>query len=111
MTKSLTAVAAAALIVGATLAAPQPAEARGGRIAAGIIGGIAAGALIAGAAGAFAPYGPYGYGYGYGYAPGYAYGPYPAYGPAPYYAPGCYLRRQPVWNGWRWVNQRIRVCY
>ena len=109
MTKSLTAIAAAALIAGATLAAPQPAEARGGRIAAGIIGGIAAGALIAGAAGAFAPYGPYGY--GYGYAPGYAYGPYPAYGPAPYYAPGCYLRRQPVWNGWRWVNQRIRVCY
>jgi hypothetical protein len=107
MTKSLTTLAAAALIAGAALTAPSPADARGGRVAAGIIGGIAAGALIAGAAGAYGPY-PYGY---YGSAPAYAYGPYPAYAPGPYYAPGCYLQRQRVWNGWTWVWQRVRVCY
>ena len=47
---------------------PQQAEARGGELAAGIIGGIAAGAII----GSVANNGYYGPGY---YAPGYGYGP------------------------------------
>ena len=64
-TKTLTALAAAATIGLAAVAAPQPAEARnGGAIAAGIIGGLAVGALVAAAAN-----GPYGYGPGY-YAAG-----------------------------------------
>jgi hypothetical protein len=61
----------------------------GGALAAGIIGGLAIGAL------ASAPYYGYGYGYpaygyGYGYGPYYASGPYFSYGYAPYgyYSPG-----------------------
>ena len=67
MTRTLTALAAAATLGIAAVAAPQPAEARnGGAIAAGVIGGLAAGAIIGSAIG----HGPY-----YAYAPGpYYYG-------------------------------------
>jgi hypothetical protein len=68
---------------------------RGGAIAAGVIGGLAAGALIGAASNAYAaPAYGYGYGsspYGYGYAPAYGYGYAPAtrvvqsYGYAPAY--------------------------
>ena len=95
MTKTLTTLAATAVIGIAAVASPTPADARGGRVAAGIIGGLAAGAIIAGAAGAYGPYGP-----GYGY-----------YGPAYAYGPGCYIRRERVWDGWGWRWQRVRVCY
>ena len=94
--KTLTALAAAATIGLAAVAAPQPAEARnGGAIAAGIIGGLAVGALVAAAAN-----GPYGYGYGPGYyaaGPGYGYG-------------GCYWTRQRAWDGWGWRSRPVRVC-
>ena len=55
--------------------------------AAGVIGGMAAGALAAGA------YGPY-------------------YAPAPYPYPygGCYFAPQQVWNGYQWVVRRVEVC-
>ena len=47
LNKTLTALAAAATIGLAAVATPQPAEARnGGAIAAGIIGGLAVGAII-----------------------------------------------------------------
>lgn len=99
MRKSLTALAVAATVGIAAVSTTSPAEARwrGGGVAAGVIGGIAAGALIAGAAR------PYGYGY-YGYAPGPAY--YPSYG----YGPACYWQRQRVWNGWAWGIRRVWVC-
>ena len=95
LTKTLTALAAAATIGLAAVATPQPAEARnGGAIAAGIIGGLAVGAIIGAAAN-----GPhYGYGPGYYAAPGY-YG----YG-------GCYWTRQRVWDGWGWRSRPVRVC-
>ena len=94
-TKTLTALAAAATIGLAAVAAPQPAEARnGGAIAAGIIGGLAVGALVAAAAN-----GPYGYGPGY-YAAG----------PANYGYGGCYWTRQRVWDGWGWRSRPVRVC-
>jgi hypothetical protein len=96
-TRILTALAAAATLGLAAVAAPQPAEARhGGAIAAGVIGGLAVGALIGSAASA-----PY-----YGYAPGYYYG-----GPA-YYAGygGCYWTRQRFWDGWGWRVRRVQVC-
>jgi hypothetical protein len=100
MTKTMTAVAAAALVAVAAIAAPTEAEARRGWWVPGaVIGGLAAGAIIAGAAGA---YGPYGY-----YGPGPAY----YYGPGPYYGPGCAIQRQRVWNGYAWVWRRVRVCY
>ncbi len=96
MTKTLTALATAATIGVAAIAAPAPAQARGGWwIPGAVIGGIAAGAIIAGAANPYY-YGP---------------GPY-YYGPGPYYGPGCVIRRHRVWDGygaWRW--ERVRVCY
>jgi hypothetical protein len=98
MPKILTALAAAAIITVAAVATPQPAEARGGRIAGAIIGGLAVGALL-GAAGAYGGY--YGYGPGYYYAPGPAY-----YG----YGPACYWSRHRVWDGYAWRLQRVRVC-
>jgi hypothetical protein len=93
MTKTLTAIAAAATLGLAAIAAPQQAEARGGALAAGILGGLAAGAII----GSAAANGPY-------YGPAY-YGPGPAY-----YGPACWWTHERVWTpfGWRW--HRVRVC-
>ncbi len=93
MTKTLTAIAAAATLAVAAVAAPQPAQARGGRIAAGIIGGLAVGAIIGAAANN-----------GY-YDPGYTYGPAPAY-----YGPECYWTRERVRTPWGWHFRRVRVC-
>lgn len=93
MTRTLTALAAAATLGIAAISAPQPAEARnGGAIAAGIIGGLAAGAIIGSAVG---------------------HGPYYAYAPGPYYyggGYGCYWTRQRVWDGWGWRIRPVRVC-
>ena len=89
---------AAVMAVG-TLAMSAPAEARnGGAIAAGVVGGLALGA-IAGSAAANS-----GYGYNNGYAPA------PAY--APVYGGGCYLQRQPVYDedGYVVGHRRVRVC-
>lgn len=96
ISKTLTAIAAAATLAIAAVAAPQPAEARGrgGAVAAGIIGGLAVGAIIAGASQSR-----------YGYGPGYYYGPGPVY-----YGPDCYWRRERVWDGWGWRVHRVRVC-
>jgi len=86
----------AAALALTSVVAPQPAEARGGRIAAGVIGGLAAGALIGGALAAPRYYGPGPYGY---YGAGY-------YGPGP----GCYLQHQRVWDGFMWRVRRVEVC-
>ena len=79
------------------LAAPAPAEARGGRIAAGvglgILGGAIAGAAIANSGGYYGP----GYGY-YGAGPVY-------YGGAP-----CYWQRERFWDGYGWRVRRVQVC-
>lgn len=70
----------------------------GGAVAAGLLGGLAVGAIAGSAiAGAAAPPPP-GYGYGY-YAPVYA--------PPP---PRCWFEPQQVWNGYAYVIQRVRVC-
>lgn len=95
LSKTLTALVAAATFAVAVVATPQPAEARGGGIAAGIIGGLAAGAILGG----LAAQGPYYYG------PGYYYGPAPVY-----YGPHCYWTRQRVWDGGSWYSHRVRVC-
>ena len=96
ITKTLTALAAAATLTVAAVAMPQPAEARGGRIAAGIIGGLAAGAILGGIASQ-----------GY-YGPGY--GPYYAAAPGYYYGPRCYWHRERIWDGYGWTLRRVRVC-
>ncbi len=98
MKKVLTAIAAAAALVLATVAVPQHAEARhGGAVAAGIIGGLAVGAII----GSAASHGGYYYG-----APAY-YAPRPYY----YYEPDCYWRGERVWYHHRWHYRRVRVCH
>jgi hypothetical protein len=104
--KTVFAAGLALATVGATMAATTgSAEARwrhgrGWGVGAGIVGGLAAGALIAGAARPA---------YGYGYP---AYG-YPVYGePAYEYAPSCHLERRQVWiDDYRWTYRRVRVCY
>jgi hypothetical protein len=88
--------------VAATLAAgfTAPAQARnGGAIAAGVLGGLAAGAIVGSAAANS----------GYYAAPAYAA---PAYAPpAPAYG-GCYFTRQPVYDEEGYVvgHRRVRVC-
>jgi len=93
--KKTVAILATVATVGATTMT-APAQARG--IGPGLAFGLAAGALVAGAAGAYGPYG-YGYGPGYGY-----YGPRyyaPAYGPYAYYR-GYYphYRYYHHWRRW-----------
>jgi hypothetical protein len=85
---------AATVAVGAF--APAPAEARGGRVAAGVIGGLAAGAIIGGALAS---------------RPGYASPSYGYYEPQPAYAPPCRIQRERFWDGYGWRIRRVEVCY
>ena len=97
-------VAALALCAIATFSGASPSQAgSGGAVAAGLLGGFAAGAII-GSATAPRPY-------YYGPPPAY-YAPPPAYvAPAPAYAPECYWTRgEPMWNGVAWVRPRVQVC-
>ena len=86
-----------------SIAAPHPARADGADVAAGLIGGLAIGAIVGGAV-APRPAPP----------PVYV-APAPVYvapAPAPVYLePACYWTRgQPVWDGYRWVRPRVQVC-
>jgi hypothetical protein len=112
MTRTLTTLAAAATLAVATIAAPTPADAGGGRIAAGVIGGLFAGAIIGSALAS--PYYYGGYGPGPYYSGGY-HGPGPYYYGGPYYAAAggypCGWRRERVWTGYGWAIRRVRVCY
>jgi len=97
MRKILAIAATSIAVLAATTTAPVTAQAgdRGGAIAAGIISGIAAGAILS----AFGPHPAESAGY-YG----------PSYGPV-YSAPTCYWAPgRPYWNGWRWVPSRVQVC-
>jgi hypothetical protein len=98
-------VAALAVLAIATFSDPSASQAgNGGAVAAGLLGGFAAGAII-GAATAPRPY-YYGPPPAYYAPPPYAY---PA--PAPAYAPECHWARgEPVWNGVAWVRPRMQVC-
>jgi len=88
----------------ALMGAPIQVQAENGQVAAGILGGLAAGALIGSAVRPAPP------------PPAYYY-PAPAYAPPPpvyvtptpscYYTPG-----EPVWDSFRgmWVRPRVPVC-
>jgi hypothetical protein len=90
MRKTL-AILATLATIGATAVTAPPAEARG--FGPGLAFGLAAGALVAGAYGAWGPY------YGY-YGPRYYYGP-AYYGPGPYaYYGGPYYYRHRYWRRW-----------
>lgn len=94
MKKVVLALATAATVAAASMVTPAPAEARGGRVAAGVIGGLAAGAIIGGALAAPRYYGGPGYysgGYGYASAP-------------------CYWTRERFWDGYGWRFRRVQVC-
>ena len=88
-----------AAVTVSALAAAHHAHAGNGDVAAGLLGGFAAGAIV-GSVLAPRP------------APVYA-APAPVYvAPAPVYvAPQCYWTRgQPMWDGYRWVRTRVQVC-
>jgi hypothetical protein len=93
MMKVITAAAIAGLALTVTVA-PQPAQARGGALAAGIIGGLAVGAIV----GSQVNRGYYG-------GPGYYDPPYqPVYG-------ACHTERLRVDDGYGRIRiQRVRVC-
>ena len=93
MMKVITAAAIAGLALAVTVA-PQPAQARDGALAAGIIGGLAAGAII----GSQANGGYYG-------GPGYYQAPY-----QPVYS-NCRYEREQVEDSYGRIRmRRIRVC-
>ena len=96
-------VAAVAAIAIATFCDVSASRAGGGDVAAGLLGGFAAGAIV-GAATAPRPY-------YYGPPPAYV-APPPVYvEPGPAYVPACYWTRgEPVWNGYAWVRSRVQVC-
>ena len=108
MTKFLTVLAAGSAVAIASIAAPTTADARcrGCGVAAGVVGGIAAGAIIAGAASnGYGYYGP-----GYAYSPGYAYGPGYAYDSPGYaYGPG-YAYDGPYYGAYRGYGYYGSVC-
>ena len=103
MTRALTAIAAAGVLALASTCVTNDAQAqrcRGCGIGLGIVGGLAAGAIIGGAAAR--PYGYYGGPYGY-YDSGYYGGPY--YASAP-----CGWHRERFWDGFRWRVHRVPNC-
>jgi hypothetical protein len=86
---------------GSLVSFPDPAEARsrrGAAVAAGVVGGLALGAIAAGAARShYAPI-----------APGYAY---PAYGRPAYYGGGCYEVQRRYYDDWgRRITRIETVC-
>jgi len=102
MIKTFTALAAAATLALAATVAPSTADAgcRGCGVAAGVLGGLAAGAIIGGAI-AGGPPAPY-------YAPAPVYGPPPVYYAEPVAA--CRYVRERFWDGYAWRWQRVQVC-
>jgi hypothetical protein len=120
MHKSLLGLAAAGAVALAALTGPSPANAGcyGCAVGAGVIGGIAAGAIIGSAIANSPPPPPPPPYYGpppYGPPPPAAYGPPPpppGYGPGyAQLAPGCYWGQRKVWVegiGYRW--RTVQVC-
>jgi len=114
MHKSLIGLAAAASLGLASLAVPSAANAGcyGCAVGAGVIGGVAAGAIIGGAIANSPPPPPPGY-----YPPpppGYYPPPAPMYYPGPGYAalaPGCHWAHRRVWvEGYGYQVRYFQVC-
>ncbi len=102
MKKTLTALIAALAMTGSFVVDTPVAKADGGRIAAGVAGGLIGGALLGGAIASSRP------GYGYGPAPVYGYG-----APPPAYVveePPCRMVRERFWDGYGWRMRRVEVC-
>ena len=95
MKKTISAMLAIAAVAGSLVSA-APARADGGRIAAGVAGGLIGGALLGGAIAASRP------------APAYGYAPAPVY----VEEPACRVVRQRVWDEYRgvWRSRQVQVC-
>ena len=92
MKKVLSAFLAVATVAGSLATAMPAAKADGGRIAAGVAGGLIGGALIGGAIASSRP----------AYA-----------APAPVYVdeyPACRMVRERFWDGYGWRVRRYEVC-
>lgn len=105
MKRTIIALAAAA-VVAAALPSPTQAGCRGCAVGVGVIGGLAAGAIIGSAIANSGPryYEP---------APVYAAPPPPpAYVEPPDYVddPVCHLERHQVWDGYAYRTRRVEVC-
>ena len=116
MHKSLIALVGAASVGVAAFAAPAPANAGcfGCAVAAGVVGGVAVGAIVGSAiANSPPPPPPPGY-YPPPPPPGAYYPPPPGYPPPPQYAqlaPGCHWGHRKVWvegYGYRW--RTVQIC-
>jgi hypothetical protein len=101
MRKTLVTLAVGATIAIGAVTSPTPADARWRHHhhhhhdfpIAPVVGGLAAGALIGAAlASAQRPY------YSYAYEP-------------VYFGPTCRVRRERIWDGWRWRVRRVEDCY
>jgi hypothetical protein len=94
MKKTISALLSVATVAGSLVSVAPAARAEGGRIAAGVAGGLIGGALLGGAIAASRPA--------------------PVYGaPAPVYieeAPPCRLVRERFWDGYGWRFRRVEVC-
>jgi len=100
MKKFVSGILAAAIVVGSLGAMTPAAKADGGRVAAGVAGGLIGGALL-GAAIANS-------------RPAYAAPPPPPpayYAPEPVYVePACQIQRERFWDGYGWRIRNVRVC-
>ena len=95
---------AAAVTLAAALPSSAQAHCRGCGVAAGVVGGLAAGAIIGSA---IANSGPTYVEPAPVYAP-----PPPAYAEPPAYVDGpvCHTERQQVWDGYAYRMRRVQVC-
>lgn len=95
---------AAAVLSVAALPTTADARCRGCGVAAGVVGGLALGAIIAGSANAGPRY--------YEEPPAYYAPPRGAYygGPAYVEGPVCHVERQRFWDGYSWRSRRVEVC-
>ena len=94
---------AAAGIQAAALPSPAQANCNGCGVAAGVVGGLAAGAIVGSAIANSRPV----------YVePGPVYvAPPPVYAvPPPYDGPICHTERQQVWDGYAYRTRRVQVC-
>jgi hypothetical protein len=96
MRKALVTLALGATVAIGTVASPTTADARWrhGFPVAPVVGGLAAGAIIGAALAAPRPW----------------YDAYAYYEPA-YFGLHCYIRKERIWDGWRWRIRRVEDCY
>lgn len=101
MNRNLIVCVTVAAIGFATASQPVQAGGNGGAVAAGVLGGLAVGAIVGGATAQPRYYAP---------PPAYVYEAEPVYAAPPQQ---CYWARgEPQWDGYRgvWVRQRMQIC-